>query len=133
MSFKLNVIKKLGGFKSLGYVSGIPIGGDDTELCIRAFRMGCKICYSSRAILIHVVDPRKMSKKYTLLKYSTITYIYKELQPKLGAETILGYIYSWFQELVNIVRTSNYFSKITDITLHLSLPIMNTIMHKLLE
>ena len=133
MSFKLDIVKALGGFKSLGYVRGVPIGGDDTELCIRAFLKGYKVCYSSKARLVHVVDPRKISKKYTLLKYSTIAYVYKELQPKLETETILGYVYAWLQELVNIVRTSKHFSRILDIGFHLSIPIMNIAIHKLLK
>jgi GT2 family glycosyltransferase len=133
MSFKLNILRALGGFKPLGYVRGMPIGGDDTELCVRAFLRGYKVCYSSRARLIHIVDPRKINKKYALLKYSTITYVYKDLQPKLEAETILGYIYSWLHELANIVRISKYPSKITDILFHLSIPIMNIAINRLLK
>jgi len=133
MGFKLDKIKALGGFKSLGYVRGIPIGGDDTELCIRAFLKGYKVCYSTKARLLHVVDPRKMSKKYALLKYSTIAYVYKELQPKMETKIILGYVYSWLHELINIVGTSKHFSKTTDIMFHLSIPVMNIAMRKLLD
>ena len=59
MSFRREILEALGGFDSrLGRVAGLPIGCDETELCIRALRRfpGKRIVYNPEARVAHRVS-----------------------------------------------------------------------------
>ncbi|WP_461172320.1 glycosyltransferase [Arthrobacter sp. Z1-9] len=69
MSFRLDVIRKVGGFNvSLGRRGSIPLGCEETEICIRS-KMGapgCRIVYEPAALVRHHVPASRGTIRYML-------------------------------------------------------------------
>jgi GT2 family glycosyltransferase len=67
MSFRKDVLDTLGGFDSaLGRVDSVPVGCDETELCIRAHECwpDGKILYDPRITVTHRVSRRRSTVRY---------------------------------------------------------------------
>jgi GT2 family glycosyltransferase len=66
MSFRRDVLDDLGGFRSeLGRVGTVPVGCEETELCIRAVeRNGGRLVYDPGARVRHTVPPERASWSY---------------------------------------------------------------------
>jgi GT2 family glycosyltransferase len=67
MSFRREVFETLGGFDSrIGRIGKVPIGCDETELCIRARRRwpDREIMYDPRAHVVHNVPASRTSWRY---------------------------------------------------------------------
>jgi GT2 family glycosyltransferase len=69
MSFRLDVIRKVGGFNhSLGRQGSTPLGCEETEICIRS-KMGspgCRIVYEPAALVRHHVPANRGTVRYML-------------------------------------------------------------------
>lgn len=67
MSFRLSVFTQLGGFsEDLGRVGKVPLGCEETELCIRAASLfaGGQILFEPRARVRHHVSPDRLTWSY---------------------------------------------------------------------
>jgi GT2 family glycosyltransferase len=67
MSFRKDVLDELGGFDGrLGRVGSVPLGCDETELCVRAHRRwpNGKIIYDPRAVVTHRVSRARSTLRY---------------------------------------------------------------------
>ena len=67
MSFRRRVFDQVGGFgEDLGRVGKVPLGCEETELCIRAQQKlpGTVILYEPRARVHHRVTPERMRWRY---------------------------------------------------------------------
>lgn len=67
MSFRKDVLDELGGFDGkLGRIDSIPLGCDETELCVRAHRRwpDGRILYDPSAVVTHRVSPRRSTLRY---------------------------------------------------------------------
>ncbi|WP_310112478.1 glycosyltransferase family 2 protein [Pseudarthrobacter oxydans] len=69
MSFRLDVIRTVGGFNlTLGRRGSIPLGCEETEICIRS-KMGapgCRIVYEPAALVRHHVPASRGTVRYML-------------------------------------------------------------------
>jgi len=69
-------LKKLGYFdEQLGYRKRALIGGEDSDIIIKAYKKGINVCFAENVIAYHFVDTSKLTLKYAIKKYSTIPYI----------------------------------------------------------
>lgn len=73
MSFRLSLMKQAGGFlemPELGNVGSTPVGGDETELCIRMRQQnpGGVILFDPKARVYHKVPAHKATLKYFLYR-----------------------------------------------------------------
>ncbi len=67
MSLRRQVFDVCGGFRSeIGRIGALPLGGEETELCIRAQlrQPGCSLLYEPRAIVYHRVPARRARWAY---------------------------------------------------------------------
>lgn len=67
MSFRKDVLDELGGFDGkLGRIGSVPVGCDETELCVRAHRRwpDGRILYDPRAVVMHRVSPARSTLRY---------------------------------------------------------------------
>ena len=67
MSFRREVFAELGGFsEDLGRVGTVPLGCEETELCIRASELfpGVSVVFEPRARVRHHVTPDRMTWSY---------------------------------------------------------------------
>ncbi len=67
MSLRREVFEQGGGFRSeIGRIGALPIGGEETELCIRTQQRqpDCKLLYEPRAIVYHRVPARRATWQY---------------------------------------------------------------------
>jgi hypothetical protein len=67
MSFRRTVFAQIGGFnEGLGRVGKIPLGCEETELCIRASQAnpGTRILFEPAALVRHHVSPDRRTWKY---------------------------------------------------------------------
>ena len=67
MSFRKDVLDALGGFDSkLGRVDSVPVGCDETELCVRAHSRwpNGRIVYDPKAVVTHRVSARRSTLRY---------------------------------------------------------------------
>jgi glycosyltransferase involved in cell wall biosynthesis len=91
MSFRKNVIQSIGDFGViLGRVNEVPVGGEETEYCIRInmFLPNQKIIYDPQAIIFHKVTQHRENIKYILMRaYGEGTSI-KAIKRKLKIRTL---------------------------------------------
>jgi glycosyltransferase involved in cell wall biosynthesis len=69
MSFRLDVIRQVGGFNhSLGRQGSTPLGCEETEICIRSTMgsPGCRIVYEPAALVRHHVPASRGTIRYML-------------------------------------------------------------------
>lgn len=69
MSFRAEVIDRVGGFNtSLGRQGTLPLGCEETELCIRAVlgAPGSRVVYEPAALVLHHVPARRGSLRYMI-------------------------------------------------------------------
>lgn len=69
MSFRLDVIRQVGGFNhSLGRQGSTPLGCEETEICIRSTMgsPGCRIVYEPAALVRHHVPASRGTVRYML-------------------------------------------------------------------
>jgi glucosyl-dolichyl phosphate glucuronosyltransferase len=69
MSFRREVFSSVGGFRDgIGRIGTLPVGCEETELCIRARRFwpGRNFIYDSRAVVLHRVPQKRSNLKYFL-------------------------------------------------------------------
>ena len=67
MSYRMEVFRRVGGFSEhLGRVGKIPLGCEETELCIRARRLfpGGNIVFEPAALVSHHVSPDRLTWGY---------------------------------------------------------------------
>lgn len=65
MSFRRSVFEAVGGFDArLGRVAGVPAGCEETELCVRAGRLGGVVLYDPEAQVAHHVDAARVARRY---------------------------------------------------------------------
>jgi glycosyltransferase involved in cell wall biosynthesis len=67
MSFRRDLFDAIGGFRDgLGRVGETPVGGEETELCIRATRhdQAARFLYHPRAVVRHHVPPARGTLRY---------------------------------------------------------------------
>ncbi|RLE69583.1 MAG: hypothetical protein DRJ34_00445 [Thermoprotei archaeon] len=96
-----SILKRIGMFDCrLGYRKGGVLGGEDTDIVLRAFKKGIKVCFAEKAVVYHIVDPTKLSIRYALQKYATIPHagIYYQLKHKIH---IITYLISLLNVLVD--------------------------------
>lgn len=71
MSFRAEVLNRVGGFNtSLGRQNAVPLGCEETELCIRAVlgAPGARVVYEPAALVRHYVPAGRGSFKYMLAR-----------------------------------------------------------------
>ena len=69
MSFRLDVLRQVGGFnQSLGRKGALPLGCEETEICIRSTMgsPGSRIVYEPAALVRHHVPPERGTVRYML-------------------------------------------------------------------
>ncbi|MCA9837968.1 MAG: glycosyltransferase family 2 protein [Trueperaceae bacterium] len=69
MAFRKDLLQKAGGFNtSLGRVNKIPIGGEETELCMRLKELepNARIMYEPGAVILHRVPQARVNLTYFL-------------------------------------------------------------------
>lgn len=69
MSFRLEVLRQVGGFnQSLGRKGTLPLGCEETEICIRSTMgmPGSRIVYEPAALVRHHVPPERGTVRYML-------------------------------------------------------------------
>lgn len=66
MSFRRDVVEQVGGFRhELGRVGTLPVGCEETELCIRASsRSGGVVVYQPAAVVVHTVPGDRATAAY---------------------------------------------------------------------
>jgi GT2 family glycosyltransferase len=71
MSFRAEVLDRVGGFNpSLGRQDGLPLGCEETELCIRAVlgAPGSRVVYEPAALVHHHVPAERGTLRYMLTR-----------------------------------------------------------------
>ncbi|MET4096138.1 glycosyltransferase [Arthrobacter sp. UYCu712] len=71
MSFRAEVLDRVGGFNpSLGRQDTVPLGCEETELCIRAVMgaPGCRVVYEPAALVNHHVPAERGTLRYMLTR-----------------------------------------------------------------
>ena len=60
-AIKKEAIRKIGGFREeLGRRDGKLLGGEETELCERAIKMGYKVLYNPNAMVLHRISKNRL-------------------------------------------------------------------------
>jgi len=71
MSFRANVLERVGGFNTaLGRQDAVPLGCEETELCIRAVigAPGSRVVYEPAALVHHHVPAERGTLRYMLAR-----------------------------------------------------------------
>lgn len=69
MAFRADLLRELGGFREgLGRVGSVPLGCEETDLCIRAQRLrpGTRVLYDPAARVRHIVPGERGTRRYFL-------------------------------------------------------------------
>lgn len=71
MAFRAELLRELGGFREgIGRRGSVPLGGEETDLCIRARRAhpGGRVVYDPAARVRHLVPPARATRRYFLAR-----------------------------------------------------------------
>lgn len=93
MSFRRNVLERLGGFNtSLGRVGALPLGCEETEICIRAGvdDPGGRVVYEPAALVRHHVPSERGALRYMLARSWSEGISKAQVSQLVGHERALG-------------------------------------------